>query len=1163
MEDLNKSKKQLIDELNMVRSRLNKIETEKGKQAFFPSEERFHELVENAPIGIYCNDFKGTFIYGNKKAEEIIGYPADKVLGKNMLKLDLVRGKELAKAAKILAKNVSGRPSGPDLFTLHREDGRKRKVEIYSELMKMGNKKVVVGMVQDITEKENAFSSLKENESKYRAVIEQSRDCIFLVDLKTQNILDANPAFLNALDYTIDEIKSMTLFDIVDDDKKNIDANIKLIKKRKGLAISERFYRKKDGSQITVDVSMSLITYCGQKVMSVVMQDITEKKKKESELAEQEKRYSFLFDQSHDSIFLIDIASMKIVQANPASHCLTGYEKGELVGRSCLQLLTDDKSVLEKSIQKLIREKCHFSGDKELRKKDGTLIPVDVSINLISTHGNAMISMICKDLSERKKAALAAKKSSKMLRTILDHIAAPISVIDIETKEFIFANNQLKNIFGEVNGKKCYEICANSEYPCPQLKGPPLNGSTLENGKILCWEHYCELHEKWFLKSATAISWLDGRQVVLEVSTDITDRKSIEMELQHSEKSYRGLFDDASDAIYVQNRKGQFLDVNKGAEKMYGYPRELLIGKTPDFVSAPDKNDLDKIKTHIQNAFAGHAQVFEFWGKDKNGRVFPKEVRLSKGTYFGEDVVIAFARDITKKLRYELARRQNEARLQALYEYAPIGIVHSDPVHYKIFSANKNFCKFIGYTKEELEKLSFLDFTHPDDLADDNKFMNELISGKIKTFSHEKRYIKKDGSLVWGKITVSLIHDEKIQPLYVIAAVDDITQQKEAEIEKQNLQERLRQTQKLDALATLAGGIAHDFNNALSAVVGNIELLAIQMPDDATIQQCTQPVLQSTSRMAQLTNQLLAYARGGKYQPKAIEIDTFIRDNFSLLKHTAPPDADILLDLNCKNHKVMADSTQLHMLFSAVISNSAEAINESGKICLQTAIKDFTNDSQSNYPEMKPANYICIRIIDNGCGMDKCTQDRIFEPFFTTKFRGRGLGMAAVYGIVKNHDGFVYVDSKIGKGTAVNIFLPIIPNAVEEKEKPELRTKTGAGTVLVIEDEAIVKNVISSMLRRLEYHVLTVKNGREAQEICQSLGDQINVILLDMGLPDMPGEFLFPLLKENCPDSKIIICSGYSIDGPAQNLLEKGADAFLQKPFNLAVLSDVLAKVMN
>jgi len=242
--------------------------------------------------------------------------------------------------------------------------------------------------------------------------------------------------------------------------------------------------------------------------------------------------------------------------------------------------------------------------------------------------------------------------------------------------------------------------------------------------------------------------------------------------------------------------------------------------------------------------------------------------------------------------------------------------------------------------------------------------------------------------------------------------------------ERKNIQARLQEAQKMEAIATLAGGIAHEFNNALCAVIPNIDLLKAKLPDIEEINKHTQPIHTSAKRMAHLTSQLLAYARGGKYKPQQISLNTFIQETLPFVKHVIQAGIVVETDLAENSCFVEADPTQLQMALLAVMVNAAEAINDVGYIRLSTGREDINGEFARNHPDLKPGPYVSLTIEDNGSGMNEETRMRVFEPFFTTKFQGRGLGMAAVYGIIKNHDGLVVVESELGKGTVVHIYLP-------------------------------------------------------------------------------------------------------------------------------------------
>ena len=372
---------------------------------------------------------------------------------------------------------------------------------------------------------------------------------------------------------------------------------------------------------------------------------------------------------------------------------------------------------------------------------------------------------------------------------------------------------------------------------------------------------------------------------------------------------------------------------------------------------------------------------------------------------------------------------------------------------------------------------------------------------------------------------------------------------------------------KIAAIATLAGGIAHEFNNALMGILGNIELLKMDLPEDERRDKYFKAMKSASHRMSRLTDQLLAYAQGGKYQPKDLKLDDFVIQTLPILKHDLNPAIRVETHFSKDIPHIKADYTQMQMVLSAILANSNEAIEDEGFIRITAENKDLDEAFTKHHPGLKPGPYVCLTVEDDGKGMDEETTSRIFEPFFTTKFHGRGMGMPAVYGIVKNHDGWIYVDSELGKGTTVRIYLPAISAGSREGEKavtqPEVELGIGEGTILVIEDEEVVIEVTQTMLERLGYRVMVARTGKAAIHIAETFDGQIDLALLDIKLPDMEGGKVYPLIMKARPDLKVIVFSGFAIEGPAREILDAGAQDFIQKPFSLATLSEKVKEVLE
>ena len=378
-----------------------------------------------------------------------------------------------------------------------------------------------------------------------------------------------------------------------------------------------------------------------------------------------------------------------------------------------------------------------------------------------------------------------------------------------------------------------------------------------------------------------------------------------------------------------------------------------------------------------------------------------------------------------------------------------------------------------------------------------------------------------------------------------------------------NIQEEMLQSRRMEVLSVLAGGIAHRFNNALSAITGNAELIEMELAGNDKLKRYVTRMKESAHQMAHLSNQLLAYARGGKFNPEIISPTDFLKDAIPRIQETADLEIRIETDLPADILNIEADNAQMHMVLSAIITNSNDAMEDMGRIMIETRNVIVDEEFVKSCPALKPGPYVSISFEDDGIGMDKETKDRIFEPFFTTHFTVRGLDMAAAYGIIRNHDGWITVDSELGKGTRVVIYLPAVAGEAKEEEALHASGVSSTRTVLIVEDEEAVFDVTQGMLETLGYRVIVATTGKDAIHTVEAFDGQIDLALLDINLPDMEGGKLYPILMKARPNLKVIVFSGYTVDGLARKILDAGAQDFLQKPFSLTTLSEKLKKVLE
>jgi PAS domain S-box-containing protein len=465
----------------------------------------------------------------------------------------------------------------------------------------------------------------------------------------------------------------------------------------------------------------------------------------------------------------------------------------------------------------------------------------------------------------------------------------------------------------------------------------------------------------------------------------------------------------------------------------------------------------------------------------------------------------------------------------------------------------------------------FLKMTH-EEVAGKRCF--ELI-GRTKECEHcatsECYRTKKPASIAryeavldaWLDVRAYPILDENGELVKVIEHLRDITPEKKAEAENRKLQEQLILAQKMESVGTLAGGIAHDFNNLLMGIQGRASLMSIDLPGSHPHKEHIEAIEEYVRSATDLTRQLLGVARGGKYEVKPIDINDIVAVSAAMFGRTRK-ELEIHTRIYPRPLVVAADRGQIEQVLLNIYVNAWQAMPHSGEIYLATRILAM-DASQSRSHQITPGRYGQISIRDVGVGMDEATRQKIFDPFFTTKAKGRGtgLGLASAYGIVKNHGGAITVDSEPGKGSTFNIFLPLTEEALRPGNNREEGLAAGQETVLLVDDEQMILDVGQAMLQKLGYRVMIARGGAEALEVVKDQGAGIDLVILDLIMPGVDGIQVFEYIHSHQPHLPVLLSSGYAINGQAETLMQKGCQGFIQKPFNMAVLSEYVRKILD
>jgi PAS domain S-box-containing protein len=515
-----------------------------------------------------------------------------------------------------------------------------------------------------------------------------------------------------------------------------------------------------------------------------------------------------------------------------------------------------------------------------------------------------------------------------------------------------------------------------------------------------------------------------------------------------------------------------------------------------------------------------------------------------------------------ERKRKEEALRKSEKYFRLMFMNAPVPYQSLDE-HGDFIDVNQTFINVLGYTKEELIGKNFGDFLHPD-YVDHFRTNFPTFKAVGEIIGVEFKMLKKDGSFIIVNFHGKIQRNGKGRFQKTHCIFQDVTAFKRAEEERAKLQEQLNQALKMEAIGTLAGGIAHNFNNILMGIQGRASLMMLYKNTSDPDYEHLKEIKEYIKNAAELTRDLLGFARGGKYEVKPMNLNTLIKHENRMFGHTKK---EILIHGKYENNlwTVEVDQSQMQQTFLNLYLNACQAMPGGGDLYIQTENVILKEKGIKPF-EIAPGRYVKISVTDTGVGMNDATRRKIFEPFFTTRdAQGSGLGLASVYGIIKNHGGFINVYSEERTGTTFNIYLPASEKEVTEKcPVPDTQELLyGRGTIILVDDEEIILYVGQRMLENLGYRVIVAGSGQDALDVYKKHKEEIILVILDMIMPGMGSGKIYERLKAINEDVKVLLASGYSINRQAQAILDRGCNGFIQKPFSMEELSRKIFEVLD
>jgi len=897
--------------------------------------------------------------------------------------------------------------------------------------------------------------------------------------------------------------------------------------------------------------------------------------------------YRALVENTSDMIYTVDKKGI-LIYANPTLEQTLGYGHGELLGKPLNGIVAPEYNEwIKNTFRRAMGGEFIPAYEIDLMRKDGTVLSVEFNIStLYDREGNPSGRQgIGRDITNRKRMEEALRKSEYEYRRIVATATEGIWIMDADFN-LTHANQKIADMLGytveEMVGKPLVYFLFTEDLDDSQQRM-----EHRRQGMKEIFERRLQRKdgsECWTIISASPIIAEDGRfEGSFAMLTDITERKRMEEALRESERRLADIIEFLPDATFAIDLDGKVIAWNRAIEEMTGVKAESILGKGQYEYALPFYGVRRPILINL--VFSPDEEIkrkYQFvrrdgdiiWG-EANGPIKGKGTRIlwgnarplydSKGNIAG---AIESIRDITEQKRAEEAQIESRRRLSDIIEFLPDATLVIDRDG-KVIAWNRAIEAMTEVKAEDMLGKGNYEYALPF-YGERRPILIDLALNPDPEREKEYTAIRRTGDIIFGEAytpnlprgnihlsaTASVLRDSSGK---IIAAIECFRNN----TDRKNLEARLQQAQKMEAIGTLAGGIAHDFNNLLMAIQGNTSLMLMNTAHSDPRYEKLKAIEDQVIAGSGLTKQLLGFARVGKYELKPINLNEIVDRSSIMFGRTRK---EILIHKKYEKAlwAVEADTPQMEQILMNLYVNAWQAMPGGGHIYLETTNQAIgETDRRAFY--MKAGRYVKISVADTGVGMDEKTKERIFEPFFTTKEMGRGtgLGLAMVYGIVKGHNGYINVYSEEGKGTVFNVYLPASGKEIMKEERPKEVILKGRETILLVDDERAIVEVTKEILEELGYQVLFAVNGREALKIYQENKDIIDLVILDMIMPDMGGGETFDRLKEINPIVKVILSSGYSINGEASGIMARGCRGFIQKPASVAVLSQKVREVLG